>query len=131
MVAPSFGMLGLQSRELIDYVTRLLADFARADELYRIRDARGRRLETVAAMLLELMRAWNPAIPYHFEREVEVRRHCGDYTLFICGLFRAHLEAESLLGYYLEQGLTGIRHRCRTHGDDDVPTGLGVQGACR
>jgi hypothetical protein len=104
MVAPSFGMLGLQSRELIDYVTRLLADFARTDELYRIRDARGRPLETVAGMLLELMRAWNSAAPYRFEREVEVRRHCGDYTLFMSGLFRSHLEAESLLGYYLEQG---------------------------
>ena len=55
-------MLGLQSRELVDYVTRLLADFARTDELYRIRDARGRRLETVASMLLELMRAWNSAV---------------------------------------------------------------------
>ena len=104
MVAPSLGMLGLQSRELIDYVTRLLADFARTDELYRIRDARGRRLETEAGMLLELMRAWNSAAPYRFEREVEVRRHCGDYTLFMSGLFRSHLEAESLLGYYLEQG---------------------------
>ena len=104
MVAPSFGTLGLQSRELIDYVTRLLSDFARTDELYRIRDARGRRLETVAAMLLELMRAWNSAVPYRYEREVEVRRHCGDYTLFMSGLFRPHLEAESLLDYYLEQG---------------------------
>ena len=97
-------MLGLQSRELIDYVTRLLSDFSRTDELFRIRDARGRRLETVAAMLLELMRAWNSAVPYRYEREVEVRRHCGDYTLFMSGLFRAHLEAESLLDYYLEQG---------------------------
>lgn len=109
MVRPSFGALGLGPGEMADYVTELLTRFARTDELYRLRNARGGKLETVAEMLLELMHLWDSETPYSHTREVEIRRHCGDYALFMSGLFRAYVEGESLLGYYLSEGERAYR----------------------
>jgi hypothetical protein len=62
----------------------LLVDFVHAENLYRIRDARGRRLEDVGEMLI----ASNPLLEgksFFYEREL--RKHVGDYTLFMTGLF--------------------------------------------
>ncbi|MFH1570662.1 MAG: hypothetical protein ABIL09_21910 [Gemmatimonadota bacterium] len=109
MVRPTFAALGLGQGEVADYVTDLLARFARTDQLYRVRDARGRRLETIADLLVELMRAWDSPAPYRYDREVDIRRHCGDYALFMSGLFRAHVEGGALLGYYLAEGERAYR----------------------
>ncbi len=66
------------------YVSDLLVEFAHVRNLYKIRDARGRRLEDVGLMLIES----NPLLEGRsFDREREVRKHIGDYTLFFTGLF--------------------------------------------
>jgi hypothetical protein len=75
---------GLHEPRLAEYVSALLVDFTHVDNLYRIRDARGRRLEEVGEMLVES----NPLLDApSFDREREVRKHVGDYTLFMTGLF--------------------------------------------
>ena len=109
MVRPSFGVLGLGSGELADYVTDLLTRFTRTDELYRLRNARGEKLESIAEMLVELMRTWESETPYSHTRDVEIRQHCGDYALFMSGIFRTHVEGESLLAYYLTEGESAYR----------------------
>src|SRR5437899_6632116 len=49
----------------------------------------GRRLEDVGEMLIES----NPLLgAASFGREREVRKHVGDYTLFLTGLFPEHLK---------------------------------------
>lgn len=74
----------LYEPRLAAYVSGVLVDFAHVDALYRVRDARGRRLEDVGEMLLES----NPLLDAaSFDREREVRKHIGDYTLFMTGLF--------------------------------------------
>lgn len=74
----------LRNQQLATYVSRLLVDFTHVDNLYFIRDARGRRLEDVGEMLIES----NPLLKASsFDREREVRKHIGDYTLFMTGLF--------------------------------------------
>jgi hypothetical protein len=74
----------LPDREAAEYVSGVLTDFTHVDHVYRIRDARGQRLEDVADMLIES----NPLLHARsFDREREVRRHIGDYTLFFTGLF--------------------------------------------
>lgn len=66
------------------YVASLLADFARVENLYKIRDARGRPLEDVGEMLIES----NPLLEApSFDRERQVRKHIGDFTLFFTGMF--------------------------------------------
>ena len=74
----------LHDPRLAAYLSGLLVDFTHVDNLYRVRDARGRRLEDVGEMLLES----NPLLEANsFEREREVRKHVGDYVLFMTGLF--------------------------------------------
>ena len=66
------------------YISKLLVDFTHVDNLYCIRNARGKHLEDVGEMLLES----NPLIEAgSFDREREVRKYIGDYTLFMTGLF--------------------------------------------
>ena len=78
------GDLRLPDPRLAEYVSGLLVDFTHVDSLYRVRDARGRRLEDVGHMLLES----NPLLGADsFDREREVRKHVGDYVLFMTGLF--------------------------------------------
>ena len=74
----------LPDPRLAAYVSALLVEFTHVDNLYRVRDARGRRLEDVGEMLLES----NPLLEASsFDREREVRKHVGDYVLFVAGLF--------------------------------------------
>jgi hypothetical protein len=80
--------LGYHDSEVISYLSALLIDFTRTDQLYKIRGASGRRLDDVGEMLVES----NPLLEgSSFVREREVRKHIGDYTLFFTGLFPEHL----------------------------------------
>ena len=75
--------------EVAAYLVDLLVGFTRVEDLYKIRDAAGRRLEDVGEMLIES----NPLLgAASFGREREVRKHVGDYTLFFTGLFPEHLK---------------------------------------
>ena len=79
-----FEDVGLEEPQVATYVAALLANFARTENLYRIRNAQGKRLEDVGEMLI----ASNPLLEASsFDREREVRKHVGDYTLFMTGLF--------------------------------------------
>lgn len=74
----------IDDRDLARYVANLLVDFTHADNLYRVRNARGKRLEDVGEMLIES----NPLLEGRsFIYEREVRKHIGDYTMFLTGLF--------------------------------------------
>ena len=91
-------------REMIAYVSEVLIDFVDVDHLYRIRNARGKRLEEVGEMLVES----DPLLlASSFERERAVRKHVGDFTLFLTGLFPEYvatlphrgLRLDSLIDY--------------------------------
>ena len=76
--------LHLSDHEIIEYVGNLLTEFSRVENLYSIRNAQGKALEDVGEMLLES----NPLFEASsFDREREVRKHIGDFTLFFVGLF--------------------------------------------
>jgi len=53
LIRRSFWDLGIKDTEIADYIALLLANFARTENLYRVRDVRGRRLERAVEMLLE------------------------------------------------------------------------------
>jgi hypothetical protein len=91
-------------REIAGYVAGILVDFTHVDALYRIRNSRGKRLEDVGEMLAES----NPLLhAASFDREREVRKHIGDYTLFLTGMFpeyvatlpRRGLRLDSIIDY--------------------------------
>lgn len=79
-----FTDVPLRDARVAGYVSELLTDFAHVDNLFRIRNARGQALEDVGEMLVES----NPLLDAtSFDREREVRKHVGDYTLFMTGMF--------------------------------------------
>jgi hypothetical protein len=77
--------IGLRDPQLIAYVAHLLAEFCEAEQLFKIRDAAGRPLADVGEILLESDPVYGPAPS--FDRERQVRKHIGDYTLFFTGMF--------------------------------------------
>jgi chlorite dismutase len=74
--------LGLADPPLTDYLSELLSRFIHIDAVYRLRDARGRRLEEVAEMMLEA-----EAMPPQGRTRREVHRHIGDFALFWTGVY--------------------------------------------
>ena len=77
--------IGLRDPQIVNYVAHLLAEFCDAEELFRIRNAGGRPLTDVGEMLVESNPVFGPAPS--FDRERQVRKHIGDYTLFFTGMF--------------------------------------------
>ena len=81
--------LGWPDLNVTEYVSNLLVEFTHSDQLYQLRDRQERRLDTVLDMLYEsevLLEARS------FDRESEVHRHIGDFTLFMTGLFPEYLK---------------------------------------
>jgi hypothetical protein len=108
-VRRGLGDLNLHDDAAANYLADLLTRFARAENLYPWGLA-GTPLETVADLLLEIQRVWELDSP-HFDpvQERELRRHIGDYTLFMTGLFRERVERMSVTGYYIDQGKRAYR----------------------
>jgi len=77
--------IGIRDPQIVAYVSHLLAEFCDAEQLYKIHDAFNRPLSDVGEMLLESDPIYGPAPS--FDRERQVRKHIGDYTLFFAGMF--------------------------------------------
>lgn len=89
-IRKSFPFNPVLSREAAFYLEEeILCEFLHIDNLFKIRDSSGRRLEDIADMLAEgdiRLKAKN------FDREFLVHKHIGDYTLFMLGLFPEYLK---------------------------------------
>jgi hypothetical protein len=79
------GKLGLHDPDLTVYVARILCEFSQADKLYGMRDAEGHPIE----QLEEMERAADPihGSAASFDAERAVRKHIGDYALFVAGMY--------------------------------------------
>jgi hypothetical protein len=97
---------------IADYIEeQILCEFIRTDNLYKIRNAAGKKLDDIADMLAEgdvLLNAQS------FEREFQVHKHLGDYTLFMLGMFPGALTRrkgkEFILGNIVIPGASLIEH---------------------
>lgn len=72
-----------------EYISNLLTHFTHIDALYAIRNGRGEQVDTISEMLMEgdlMLRART------LERERDVHRYIGDYTLFMTGIFPEYLK---------------------------------------
>jgi hypothetical protein len=98
----TFHDLTLRDDAAIEYLGDLLVRFARTENLYP-RGLTMPRLETVVDLMLEAQHVWQEA-DFRPEHEVTVRRHIGDYTLFMTGVFRERVERTASTGYYIAQG---------------------------
>ena len=90
---------------------QILCEFIHIDNLYKIKDAAGKPLEDVADMLAEGDVRLNAQ---SFNREFEVHKHIGDYTLFMLGMFPIALARRSgkefILGRIIVPGSTLYDH---------------------
>ncbi len=86
----------LRDVEVSHYVANMLTEFCEDDQLHKIRNAAGKPLHDVGEMLLESDPIYGPAPS--FDRERQVRKHIGDYTLFFTGMF-----PESINGFRLRK----------------------------
>lgn len=100
LVEPRFYQAGVVDRDLTVYVAGLLSKFAEGTQLYQVQDAKGRPLQDVGKMLLESDPVYGPAPS--FDREREVRKHIGDYTLFFTGMFPESVNHHRLRKHRLE-----------------------------
>jgi len=77
--------IGIRDPQVVGYVAHLLTEFCDAEQLFKIRDASGRQLGDLGEMLLESDPVYGAAPS--FDRERQVRKHIGDFTLFFTGMF--------------------------------------------
>ena len=87
------GQLGLYDPPIERYLAGVLTEFTHTDRLYKIRDERGKPIHSVDALI-------HASDPVHgtatsFDSERRIRKHIGDYTLFLTGMY-----PESLGKYY-------------------------------
>ena len=108
MTQRCFSELGIRDTEVTGYVADVLAEFARSDRLYRVRSRRNQKLDSVVQMLAaeEEMAAEEETLSGEntLMRERRLRKYLGDYTLFMSGFFRSHVESGGYLNYYLKEG---------------------------
>ena len=100
VVRASFvDQLALNDPEIIDYVTQMLCEFSNPDNLHRLKDATGQRVETVADMVHAADPVYGTATS--FDEERRVRKYIGDYALFTAGM---HLDVmESAPNYQVDR----------------------------
>lgn len=81
--------LGWPDFNVTEYVSNLLVDFTHVDQLHRLRNRRGAALSTIVDMLYE-----SEASKQEMDsnREEDVHRHIGDFTLFMAGIFPEYLK---------------------------------------
>ncbi len=102
LIRRSFQDLRIREPTVAHYIADMLAEFARTENLYKIRNLQGQRLESVVELLLEAKRM--EELGSDLERERIVYKHVGDYVLFMSGIFREYVEKNAFLGYYLREG---------------------------
>lgn len=102
LINMSFLDLGKEKdRDTAHYLTEMLTEFARAESLYKLSDAEGRKLHTIVDMLIESQKA--PSGNSEYQREV--RKYVGDFSLFMSGIFRDYVSRGSYLSYYMNEGM--------------------------
>ena len=94
VVEHNYDEIGVRSAEVQGYVATLLTEFCEADNLYKIKSIDGRPLCDVGEMLLESDPIYGTAPS--FDRERQVRKHIGDYSLFFTGMFPESLNGQRL-----------------------------------
>ena len=79
------GKLGLHDPGVTGYVAHLLCEFSESCKLYQMRDQAGRSIEEVE----EMVRAADPVLgaASSFDEERALRKHIGDYALFVAGMY--------------------------------------------
>jgi hypothetical protein len=99
--------IGIRDPQIVSYVASLMAEFCDVEQLFKIRNATGQQLSDVGEMLLESDPVFGPAPS--FDRERQVRKHIGDYTLFFAGMFPESINHFRLRRHRLENFIEWVK----------------------
>jgi len=115
--------VGMCDPGLTDYVADLLVTFTHIDRLNAIRNAAGKRLDQLAA-IVAVSTEDPPASAV--ERDRRVYRDIGDFTLFWAGVYpeqlrRASRDPSDVLLDYVSQGKRSYAIVSRLAGENDQP----------
>jgi len=99
--------VGVRDQEIAAYVSNMLVEFCDMEQLLKIRNTSGRGLDDVGELLLESDPIYGPAPS--FDRERQVRKHIGDYTLFFTGMFPESINRFRLRHARLENFIDLVR----------------------
>jgi hypothetical protein len=102
VIRQSFWQLGINDSTVTRYVADVLTDFAKSENLYRMRSRTGKRMESMVEVLSK--HADTPMDEARLLRERSMRKYLGDYALFMSGIFRSYVEGRGFLNYYIEEG---------------------------
>ncbi len=92
--------LGWPDLNVTQYVSNLLVEFTHTDRLYKVKNQRGKPIDTVVELLYEsevLLEAQS------LDRERDVHQHIGDFTLFMAGIFPEYLKRLKTAGLIYHQ----------------------------
>jgi hypothetical protein len=102
VIRQSFRQLGIYDSTVTRYMADVLTDFAKSENLYRVRSRKGKRMESMVEILSEQPSA--PLDETQLLKERSLRKYLGDYALFMSGIFRSYVEGRGFLHYYIEEG---------------------------
>ncbi len=80
------GEINIRDEASLRYVSGLLLDFMRMEELYRVRDENGQRVDHLSDLLVLAEETADPV------GRLDQHKHVGDRTLFMLGLFPESFE---------------------------------------
>ncbi len=99
-----FTDLNLKNQQTLIYIASILTYFARTEHLFRIKQIPKFKLESVIETLLQLEEAKLKEQPFAENEEILIRRHVGDYALFMSGVFREYVQKMGYLEFYHFEG---------------------------
>ncbi len=99
-----FKDLNILPGGVLEYIAYILTHFARTTNLYRIKQLSNFQFETITKTLLEIEERQLADTPFSANEEMLVRKHIGDFTLFMSGIFREYIKRLGILDFYLLEG---------------------------
>ncbi len=100
----AFKDLNLSNSAVLNYIASILTRFARTENLYRIKQIPDFKIESVVETLLDVEVSLQSDTPISENEEALIRKHVGDFTLFMSGIFREYILRLGFLDYYLLEG---------------------------
>jgi hypothetical protein len=85
------GKLGLRDLNVTTYIARILCEFSDAENLYPLRDEQGNPVADLGRMLEAADPVFGTAPSFDAERRM--RKHIGDFSLFVAGMYPEAIEA--------------------------------------
>jgi len=99
--------IGIRDPQIVNYVAQLLTEFCEVEQLLKLKNGWGKPLTDVGEMLAESDPVFGPAPS--FDRERQVRKHIGDYTLFFVGMFPESINQVRLRRHRLENFIDWVK----------------------